>query len=254
MFAWLRAIPVWLGRAVTLIVFIAIWEALSRKGMVNPLFFGQPSKIALFLFNGLFVQRQLIDHTIWTMLSTLAAFVLGSAGGILVGLLFVTFPRVEEFLDPIFAGLNALPRIALAPLFLLWFGLGIASKIALGFSLTFFIVLASTVAGARAINPDHLMLAKTLGARPSQVFRRITLPGAVPTVFAGLRLGLIYALLGVIGGEIIAAEKGLGQLLSFLAGTFQINGVFAVLLLLAILGTSLTWMMTAIELRLLRWR
>lgn len=254
MFTTLRSMPVWLGRAITLISVGATWELLSRKALINPVFFGQPSKIGQFLFDGLFVQQELVDHTMWTMLSTITAFVLGSVGGILVGLLFVTFPRVEEFFEPIFAGLNALPRIALAPLFLLWFGLGIASKIALGFSLTFFIVLGSTVAGARAINPDHVTLAKTLGARPSQVFWRITLPGAVPTVFAGLRFGLIYALLGVIGGEIIAAQKGLGQLLTFLAGTFQTNGVFAVLLLLAILGTTLTWLMTAVELRLLHWR
>lgn len=247
-------VPVWLGRIITLLALVAIWQVLSQAGFVNPLFIGEPVKIGAFLFNGLFVNRELIDHTMWTMGSTVAAFLLGSAGGILVGLLFVTFPRVEEFLDPIFAGLNALPRIALAPLFLLWFGLGVASKIALGFSLTFFIVLGSTVAGARAVSADHITLARTLGARPSQVFRRITLPGAVPTVFAGLRLGLIYALLGVIGGEIIAAQKGLGQLLSYLAGTFQINGVFAVLCLLAILGTALTWAMTAVELRLLRWR
>jgi NitT/TauT family transport system permease protein len=250
----LRSMSVLLGRTITLIVLVGIWEYLSANRMINQLFFGQPSKIGRFLFNGLFVEQQLIEHTFWTMLSTLSAFGLGSVGGILVGLLFVTFPRAEEFLDPIFSGLNALPRIALAPLFLLWFGLGIASKIALGFSLTFFIVLGSTVAGGRAINQDHITLARTLGARSSQIFRRITLPGAVPTVFAGLRLGLIYALLGVVGGEIIAAQKGLGQMLSFLAGTFQINGVFAVLFLLSILATSLTWAMTAIELRLLRWR
>jgi NitT/TauT family transport system permease protein len=193
-------------------------------------------------------------HLLWTLAGTLAAFLLGSATGILVGLLFVAYPKVEQFIDPIFAGLNALPRIALAPLFLLWFGLGISSKIALGFSLTFFIVLSSTIAGARSVNSDHLMLADTLGASSTQIFRRITLPSAVPTVFSGLRLGLIYALLGVIAGEIIAAQHGLGQSLTFLAGTFQINGVFAVLLLLAMLGMSLTWIMTAVEARLLRWR
>lgn len=249
-----RGMPIWLGRIIMLLVVVGIWELLSRFALINPLFIGNPARIFEFLYKGLFVNRELWDNTAWTMAGTLAAFVLGSVGGILVGLLFVTFPKLEEFLDPIFAGLNALPRIALAPLFLLWFGLGIASKIALGFSLTFFIVLGSTVAGARAVSSDHLILARTLGARPSQIFRQITLPGAVPTVFAGLRLGLIYALLGVIGGEIIAAQKGLGQLLSYLAGTFQINGVFAVLLLLALIGTALTWAMTTFELRLLRWR
>ena len=247
-------VPMWLGRIIALLAFGAVWELTARFGLINPLFIGNPSGILAFFFKGLFVTQELVVHLLWTLAGTLAAFVLGSVTGILVGLLFVAYPKVEQFIDPIFAGLNALPRIALAPLFLLWFGLGISSKIALGFSLTFFIVLSSTVAGARSVNSDHLMLADTLGASSTQIFRRITLPSAVPTVFSGLRLGLIYALLGVIAGEIIAAQHGLGQSLTFLAGTFQINGVFAVLLLLAIVGMSLTWIMTAVEARLLRWR
>ena len=247
-------VPMWLGRIIALLAFGAVWELTARLGLINPLFIGNPSGILAFFFKGLFVTQELVVHLLWTLAGTLAAFMLGSVTGILVGLLFVAYPKVEQFIDPIFAGLNALPRIALAPLFLLWFGLGITSKIALGFSLTFFIVLSSTVAGARSVNSDHLMLADTLGASSTQIFRRITLPSAVPTVFSGLRLGLIYALLGVIAGEIIAAQHGLGQSLTFLAGTFQINGVFAVLLLLAIVGMSLTWIMTAVEARLLRWR
>lgn len=247
-------IPMWVGRTIALLAFGGIWELMARLGWINPLFIGNPTGIIVFFFKELFVTQQLVLNLLWTLAGTLAAFILGSVTGILVGLLFVAYPKVEQFMDPILAGLNALPRIALAPLFLLWFGLGISSKIALGFSLTFFIVLSSTIAGARSVNSDHLTLASTLGASPTQVFRRITLPSAVPTVFSGLRLGLIYALLGVIAGEIIAAQHGLGQSLTFLAGTFQINGVFAVLLLLALLGMSLTWIMTAVEARLLRWR
>ena len=247
-------IPMWVGRIIVLLGFGVVWELLARLGWINPLFIGNPIGIIVFFFRELFVTQQLVTDLLWTLAGTLSAFIFGSVTGILVGLLFVAYPRVERFMDPIFAGLNALPRIALAPLFLLWFGLGISSKIALGFSLTFFIVLSSTIAGARSVDSDHLTLASTLGASPAQVFRRITLPSAVPTVFSGLRLGLIYALLGVIAGEIIAAQHGLGQSLTFLAGTFQINGVFAVLLLLALLGMSLTWIMTAVEARLLRWR
>jgi len=247
-------VPMWLGRIIALLAFGGVWELTARLGLINPLFIGNPTGIIVFFFKGLFVNQELVVHLLWTLAGTVAAFILGSVTGILVGLLFVAYPKVEQFIDPIFAGLNALPRIALAPLFLLWFGLGISSKIALGFSLTFFIVLSSTIAGARSVNSDHLTLAGTLGASSTQVFRRITLPSAVPTVFSGLRLGLIYALLGVIAGEIIAAQHGLGQSLTFLAGTFQINGVFAVLLLLALLGMSLTWIMTAVEARLLHWR
>jgi len=246
--------PVWLMRLIFLAVLILIWQAVAVTGYINPIFIGDPFGIARYLFQSIFVTHEMLLHLFWTLVATLSAFAGGTAAGVLFGLLFVILPTLEKFLDPILSGLNALPRIALAPLFLLWFGLGIGSKVALGFSLTFFIVLASTIAGARAVSADHTLLARTLGASPSQTFMEITLPGAVPTIFSGLRLGLIYALLGVIGGEIIAAQFGLGQLLAYLAGTFQIDGVFAVLFVLAIVGTTLTWIMTAIEMRLLRWR
>jgi NitT/TauT family transport system permease protein len=250
----IAGMPIWVARAIALVLFCAVWQVLSRHGWINPVFIGDPLGILEFLFKGLFVSAELLRHLLWTMMGTLISFGLGSAVGIATGLVFVACPRIDEFLKPILAGLNALPRIALAPLFLLWFGLGLSSKVALGFSLTFFIVLESTIAGAHSVNADHLTLARTLGASSAQIFRRITLPGAVPTIFAGLRLGLIYALLGVIAGEIIAAQHGLGQLLTFLAGTFQTNGVFAVLLLLALLGVSVTRVMSAIETRLLKWQ
>lgn len=250
----LIALPMWLVRIISLVFFAAVWQLTATVGLINPLFIGKPVGILSFFFDGMFLNRTLLPDLLWTMIGTFSAFLLGSVAGVLCGLLFAGYPRAERFFAPLLDGLNALPRIALAPLFLLWFGLGIASKIALGFSLTFFIVLSSTVAGARGISSDHLILARTLGASTTQVFLRITLPGAVPTIFAGLRLGLIYALLGVIAGEILAAQHGLGQALSYLAGTFQIDGVFAVLLLLALVGSSLTWIMSGIEARLLRWR
>lgn len=242
------------SRLLVLLLLCVVWELVSIRQWINPIFIGRPTQIAQFLFEGLLVNHELIIHAYWTLVSTAAAFILGSVFGVLFGFLFVTYPLVEKFLEPIFDGLNALPRIALAPLFLLWFGLGLGSKIALGFSLTFFIVLSSTVAGARSVNTDFLVLSRTLGASSTSVFRKITLPSAVPSIFSGLRLGLIYALLGVIAGEIIAAEKGLGQLLSFLAGSFKTSGVFAVLTLLSFLGGLLTYITSKIEARLLRWR
>jgi len=246
--------PLWLTRLLFLAAFVYAWHLIALTGWIDQIFIGDPVGIIKFLYEGLFQTHDLLIHIFWTMFSTLVAFILGTVAGIGFGLLFVMYPRLEQFMDPILSGLNALPRIALAPLFLLWFGLGVASKIALGFSLTFFIVLANTIAGARAVSADHMVLARTLGANGTQKFVEITLPGAVPTIFSGLRLGLIYALLGVIGGEIIAAQYGLGQQLAYLAGTFQINGVFAVLVILAVLGTSLTWLMTAAEKRLLQWQ
>lgn len=245
---------VFLAQILALAVFFALWEWVARTRWIDPLFIGQPTKIFAFLYEALFVDHKILQESVWTLGSTAAAFVLGSLAGLALGLLFVVYPIVEKFLDPLLHALNSLPRIALAPLFLLWFGLGPASKIALGFSLTVFIVLNSTVAGARSVDSDWLTLSRMLGASKATVFLKVTLASAVPTIFSGLRLGLIYALLGVIGGEIIASQHGLGQLLTYLAGTFDTNGVMAVLIFLALLGTLLTKAMSLLEHHLLRWK
>jgi NitT/TauT family transport system permease protein len=238
----------------SVVVFLLLWEWVSREKWIDPLFIGQPTRIFAYLYRAIAVDHTLIAESGWTLASTAVAFILGSAAGIAFGLLFVLYPPAEKFLDPMFSALNALPRIALAPLFLLWFGLGPASKIALGFSLTFFIVLTSTVAGARSVDSDWLTLSRMLGASRTTIFFKVTLISAVPTIFSGLRLGMIYALLGVIGGEIIASQHGLGQLLAYLAGTFDTNGVFGVLFFLALLGVALTKLMGSIEDHLLRWK
>ncbi len=246
--------PVLLAQIVALVVFFGLWEWSARSRWIDPLFIGQPTKILSYLHGAIWVDGHLFIEAAWTLGSTGVAFVLGSVAGLVFGLIFVAYPVLERFFDPLFSALNALPRIALAPLFLLWFGLGPASKIALGFSLTFFIVLNSTIAGARSVDSDWLTLSRMLGASKVAMFFKVTLISAVPTIFSGLRLGLIYALLGVIGGEIIASQHGLGQQLSYLAGTFDTNGVFGVLLVLALVGVALTWVMSAIEKYLLRWR
>ena len=243
-----------IAQIVSLAVFLLLWEWAAKTKTVDPLFIGQPTKIFAYLYQSTVVDQVLLKEAVWTLSETAAAFVLGSVAGIAFGLLFVLYEPIERFLDPLFSALNSLPRIALAPLFLLWFGLGPLSKIALVLSLTFFIVLNNTVAGARSVDSDLIILARMLGASKARIFFKVTLISAVPTIFSGLRLGLIYALLGVIGGEIIASQHGLGQLLSLLANTFETNGVFAVLFFLAALGVTLSKLMSAIEAYLLRWR
>ena len=247
-------LKIWGYRIAGVLMLSAAWEMAADAGVLNLLFFGVPSGILQFAWNGLFIERFLLVDTYFTIQATLLAFGLGSATGVLAGLLFVAYPAVEEFFEPFTAALNALPRIALAPLFLLWFGLGLAFKVALGTSLSFFILLSSTIAGARSVNPDHLVLLRTLGANRLQFFIIVVLPGAVPTVFSGLRLGLIYSLLGVVTAELLASRAGLGQRISFLAGTFNTNGVFAVLLVLAVIGGLLSGAMNFLERWLLRWR
>ncbi len=243
-----------IGHLLFISLFIIIWEQAAARGWLEPTFFGRPSGIASYLWKGFGTQGQLWLELGYTLLAAGISFVGGSVCAIAVGLIFVQFPRFHRAAEPYLTLLNSMPRIALAPLFLLWFGLGIGSKIAVGSSLTFFIVLSATVAGIRNVDRDLLVLSRSLGATSSQIFFKVTLPSAVPVIFSGIRLGLIFALLGVVGAELIAAEHGLGQTLAYLQATFSMDGVMALLLLLALLGLGASALMSRLERALLAWQ
>lgn len=250
--------PEWLRRFRTHALFLAgvaaAWETGVAQGWLDPMFFGSPRGVAVFLWQQLSGADGLWRDVGWTLASTLLSFVLGATLAVLAGLAFVALPRAERFARPYLAALNAIPRIALAPLFILWFGLGLASKVAIGTSIVFFIVLGSTVAGVRGASADLVTLARVYGASPSAILFRVVLPGAVPTIFAGLRLGLLFAMLGVVGSEIIASEHGLGQRLAYLGATFHVDGVLAILAILSAIGVGLTEGMSWIERRMLAWQ
>lgn len=247
-------LKIWSWRLVIIGAFFGLWEWGSATGVLKPILVGRPSGIFKYIFSALFVTGELYRDFAYTLTSILSAFVVGSASGVLVGVLFITRPNIEALMSPIMLALNSMPRIALAPLFLIWFGLGMGSKIALGFSLTFFIVLTNTVAGGRSVNPDHITLARTLGASETQIFSKFVLPSAVPVIFNGLRLGLVFALLGVIASEIFASDHGIGQILALYGASFKTNSVFGIIFMLAAIGVGINLGMTALENRLLRWR
>jgi len=232
---------------------LGAWEWAARAGWVDPSFVGTPLGIAAFTLEN-FTNARLWGDLGWTLSAVFVSFAIGSLAAMATGLAFVTWPRLEAFCEPYIAALNVLPRIALVPLFILWFGLGLGSKIAMGVSLTFFIVLSTTVAGIRGVSQDHITLTRTLGASSRQMFFWVTLPGAVPVLFSGLRLGLIYAFLGVVGAEVIASERGLGQQLAYLGSTFNVNGVWSLLFDLAFIGVLIMKLMSWLERRLLHWQ
>jgi NitT/TauT family transport system permease protein len=243
-----------IGHTLFIVLFIFVWECAAARGFLDPTFFGRPSGIASYLWKGFVTERRLWLELAYTLLGAGVSFLGGSLCAIAVGLVFVEFPRLHRPAEPYLTLLNAMPRIALAPLFLLWFGLGVGSKIAVGFSLTFFIVLSATIAGIRNADQDHLVLSRSLGATPGQIFFKVTLPSAVPVIFSGIRLGLIFALLGVVSAELIAAEHGLGQTLAYLQSTFSMDGVMALVLLLAMMGLGVTALMNKLERTLLVWQ
>lgn len=242
-----------LARLALLIALVVVWEALARSNVVPAAFIGQPSVFLPFLVAHV-ADGSLLVAIRETLTATLAAFVLGGIAALLTALVLTASPLIKQLVDPFIDAMNALPRVALVPLFIVWFGLGTLSKIASGISLMYFILLYNTLAGAHSVDPDHIQLARSLGLSRRRIFTSIVVPTAIPAIFAGLRLGLVYTLLGVVTAELIAGGKGLGSQISYYSNTFDANGVFAVLLVLVIVSYALARLMTHIEARLMRWR
>jgi NitT/TauT family transport system permease protein len=248
-----RRLLILLGRALVLAVVVAIWEAAARFNIIPAAFIGQPTVFVPFLVTEL-VSGTLLRAIVQTLAATLAAFAIGGVLALATALLLTVSPLLKELVEPYIDALNALPRVALVPLFIVWFGLGMLSKIISGISLMYFILLYSTIAGAQSVDPDHIQLARSLGLSARRIFLSIVIPTAIPSIFAGLRLGLIYTLLGVVTAELIAGGRGLGSSISYYSNTFDANGVFAVLLVLIFLSDLLSGLMTRLERRLTRWK
>jgi NitT/TauT family transport system permease protein len=188
------------------------------------------------------------------MWAVVIAFLLASVIGIVVGIALALLPRVERVVSPYLDALNAMPRIALAPVFVVAFGLTPKAKVALAFSIVVFIVLTSARAGVRSVDVDIMRLSTVLGANRRQMFAKVLFPVAIPAIFGGLRLGVIFSLLGVVTSELIAARDGIGQLLQGYASLFQIDGVYGLLIVLAVIASLLNAGMAIVERYLLRWQ
>jgi len=251
---WVHSrVNVYIARLITVVVLCLIWEWLAYAGYADERFVGRPSAILASFFK-LLTTRSLWSHATSTIAATLLAFSVGSALGIAAGLALAAWPVVDEVVDPIVTALNSIPRVALAPLFILWFGIGIESKAFAGFSLVFFILLITTRAGLKNADPDLLTIARTLCSTRLQTFLKVVVPISVPSIFSGLQLAVIYSLLGVVVAEMIASQAGLGVIVSQYAQTFAINDTFAVLIVLGILSWLLATAVRVVESRVLRWQ
>jgi NitT/TauT family transport system permease protein len=232
---------------------LAAWEALARVGVLDPFFFSRPSAIAIRL--GAWVEA----GSVWVHLAVTAteaalAFVIGAVAGIALGFLLARVPTAAAVLEPYVHVLNALPRVVLAPLFLLWFGLGIWSKVALGVSLVLFVVFFNTYRGVRDVDQRWLDNARLLGASPAQLTRHVLLPSALSWIFASLHVSIGFAIVGAVVGEYLGAARGLGYLIAQAEGVFDTTGVFAGMAVLSLLVVIVTRLVTRLERWLLRWR
>jgi NitT/TauT family transport system permease protein len=229
------------------------WQLLASTKVLDPAFVSEPSQFFPAFWHGV-TTGDLLSLMGTTLYATFVGFAAASVLGLVAGYLLAEFKLIDLVARPFMTGFNSVPRIALAPLFVLWFGLGALSVIILIVSLSFFIVAFSTYAGLQSCNRDHLLLARTLGAGRFVRFRKFVLPSAAPSIFAGLQLALTYAFLGAVVGEMLQGSQGLGGYLALQMGTFETTNFFGGLVLLVIVALLVAGAVRAVETRMLRWR
>ncbi len=246
------AMKLLLGRLLLIGILLGLWE-LSAGTIADEFFISRPSVIAV-KFAELIASGRLFFHGGITVVETLSGFVLGAAAGIAVGLLLGRNEVLAKLLDPILVAINSLPKVALAPLFIMWFGIGIGMKIILTATIVFFLVFINTYSGVRNVDPQLIEILRLMGARERHLIAKVIVPSALQWVFAGLQLSVPYALIGAVVGEIMAANRGLGYLLQDAAGQLDTGGVFAALLGIIALALLLQWIVRLCEKRLTPWR
>ena len=253
--AWLA-----LYHTILLCALFAIWYALTTPGLVSEefakntaFFFGKPVQV-LKVIGEWFTSGKIYPHLAITLIETLLAFVVGSALGLLIGLWLALSPMASALADPYVKAMNAMPRVILAPIFAVWFGLGIVSKVALGVTLVFFVVFFNVYQGVKEVSPTVLANARMLGATKRQLLRHLYLPSATSWVFSSLHTAVGMAFVGAVVGEYLGSAKGVGYLILQAEGVFDINTVFAGILVLTGFALVLDYVVTKVEARLLVWR
>ena len=242
---------------------LAAWHVFTSPTLLPPIYFDDPNKAAFFFGEPLkvvariwlwFSSGSIYPHLWVTLVETMLAFVIGTALGLGFGLWLALSPTASALLDPYIKALNSMPRVILAPIFGVWFGLDMASKVALGVTLVFFIVFFNVYQGVREVSPTALANARILGANDRQLLRHVYIPSAMSWVFASLHNSVGLAFVGAVVGEYLGSSRGVGYVILQAEGTFDINAVFAGILVLTAFALLLDWAVTIAERRLLVWQ
>lgn len=232
---------------------LALWEWSARRGWIDKFFISTPyeifKKIGLWLVKG-----EIYSHVLITIVETLLGFFLGAVLGITVGFLFAFSPRLAKAFDPILVSLNALPRVVFYPLFVMWFGLGIQSKVIFAATLVFFIIFFNTYSGLKEVDRDMIHQARILGASSGDMLKHVYFPSALAWIFSSLRVSVGFSLIGAIVGEYIASVKGIGRIIAFAESMFNANEVLAGLLLLMFFIAGIDIPLRWIEKRFSLWK
>jgi ABC-type nitrate/sulfonate/bicarbonate transport system permease component len=235
------------------VAFLAVWQIVALRRLVPELFLPGPTDI-LNAFVA-YIQKGQIWPDMWISGQELMyGFFLSIAIGLPIGVLMGWYKRLHQALDPFVTFFYSIPRVALTPLLIIWFGIGINSKIAVVFLGAVFAILINTAAGVRNLDPALIKAARSFGASDAQLFRTVVVPGSVPFILTGLRLGLGHALTGVVVGELVAAQAGVGLMMATAGATFQTSKVFVGLVIVASTGVIMTYVLSRIEQRFQSWK
>ncbi|HEY6865145.1 MAG TPA: ABC transporter permease [Burkholderiales bacterium] len=250
-------------QAVLLLALLALWYVLTSPTLLPPFYFNDP-KQAAFLFGEpvqvavrlwkWFASGEIYVHLWVTLVETLLAFLIGTVLGVIFGMWLALSPTSSAIFDPYITALNAMPRVILAPIFFIWFGLDIGSKVALGVTLVFFIVFFNVYQGVREVSPVVLANARMLGATRRQLLRHVYLPSAMSWVFASLHNSVGLAFVGAVVGEYLGSARGVGYLILQAEGVFDMNTVVAGVLLLTVFALILDGLVGLAERRLMVWQ
>jgi NitT/TauT family transport system permease protein len=239
-------------RLALIAAFLTVWEVFVRLLEIPLFILPTPSNVFIALYRG-FASSLYIDHIWVTLAETLMGFALGTTLAFVLGTVIALSRPVEYFLYPFVVMFQAMPKVALAPLIIVWFGLGLTSKVVNAGLVAFFPLMVNTIVGLRSAEEDKVNLMKSLAATRGQIFWMLQLPNAMPYIFAGLEIAMIFALIGAIVAEFVGAQSGLGMLIQSMNFTMDVAGQFSVLLLLSIIGLLLNGVVTGVRKRVLFW-
>jgi NitT/TauT family transport system permease protein len=242
----------WLRQIAAFIVFLALWELAGRADLLNPLYAPSPSRVGAALAE-LFGDGGIWSHLDATFTAALGGLALGIAVGIVLGVTAALLPYLAELLEPVMTLLNAIPRVVLAPLFVIWLGVGLASKVALSFILVAVLIFFTVYTGIRQVDRRLVERIVTLGGDRWQLVRHVYLPSVAAWVLGNLKVAVGFAFTGAVVGEFVAASRGLGYLLSFAQSTYNSALMFAIILLILVVVLLIFALAGRLERYLLRW-
>jgi ABC-type nitrate/sulfonate/bicarbonate transport system permease component len=237
----------------SVVVAIALWEALWESGKISPLFFTGPSSVVK-RFGEEWTQGRLKQDMAYSGLNFVIGVGLAIVSGVVLGVIIGWYRRLAMIFEPFLTALYSTPRVAMVPLILIWFGIGMSSKVFIVFINAFFPVLINTIGGVRAIDADLLRAARSFCASDRQIFTTVVIPGSVPFILTGVRQAVALGLIGVVVGEMFGGSEGIGYMVAYGGQTFQTDTVFLGVTIIAFAGILMTSLAEQLEKRFSRWR